>query len=157
MKKFVLGLLAIAMFGFTTNAQTKFVKMTLPKSVQSPAGSSGTVVHNVSFKNAAGVESRGQIRYVIPEVGKGLISLEFSDNILAAGGIRTDFFVQNPNALSGEPENANDLSLSECLTACMKNFTNPDGTKIPGRGECKAACWWKEVREVLPLILVLAT
>jgi hypothetical protein len=156
MKKFVFGLLAIAMFGFTTNAQTKFVKMTLPKSVQSPAGASETIVHNVSFKNAAGVQSRGQIRYVIPEVGKGLISLEFSDNILAAGGIRADFFVQNPNALEGEPGTATP-TLAECLAKCHESFTRPDGSKIPGRGQCKAACWWGELKDLLPLILTLLT
>ena len=155
MKKFVIGLIAMAVFGFTANAQTKFVEMALPKSVQSPAGASESIVYDVSFKNAAGVQSRGQIRYVIPEVGTGLISLEFSDNILVAGGIRSDFFVQNPNALAGESENANDISLSECLTACTKNFTNPDGSKIPGRGQCKAGCWWQEVKEVLPIILAL--
>ncbi len=153
MKKFVFGLIALAMFGFTTHAQTKFVKIQLPKSVQSPAGLSETIVNDVSFKNASGVESRGQIRFVIPDSGDGLISLEFSENILTAGGIRNDFFVVNAAALEGEAGTGG--TLSSCLKQCNIDFTRPDGTKIPGRGQCKAGCWLDATIRILPLVLTL--
>jgi len=155
MKKLVVSLIAFVMFGFAATAQTKFVKMELPRSIQSPAGLSETIVKNVSFKDKSGQQSRGQLRFVIPDKGNGLISLEFTENILLAGGIKIDFFMQNQNALTGEPADADEISLSECLTKCTKDFTNPDGSKIPGRGQCKAGCWWEEVKEILPLAVTL--
>jgi len=130
MKKLVVSLIAFVMIGFAATAQTKFVKMELPRSIQSPAGLSETIVKNVSFKDKSGQQSRGQLRFVIPDKGNGLISLEFTENILLAGGIKTDFFVIKAAAL-GETASTGGNPLTNCINECNERYTNPDGTKIP--------------------------
>ncbi|AWI24922.1 hypothetical protein [Flavobacterium pallidum] len=153
MKKLFLSLLATCLLTLTANAQTRFVKMELPSFRQSPAGPSETIIYDVSFKNKDGKTEKGQMKFVVPDEGNGLISLEFSDNMIKNTSVTTNYFVVNANKLS--EESAEGKSLSDCLTDCKKNFTNPDGTKIKGRGECKAGCWWDAAVKVLPMVLSL--
>lgn len=40
----------------------------------------------------------------------------------------------------------------DCITNCYKNFTKEDGTKIKGRGSCKAGCWVDSTVEVIKVI-----
>ena len=155
MKKLLFGLIAIVMFGFTGNAQMKFVKMDLPASIQSKLGLSETIVKNVSFKARTGAQTTGQIRFVIPDAGSGLISLEFSENILSEGNIKIDFYVANSTALEGEPGTNGENLLTKCFNDCQARYTNPDGTKIAGRGWCKAGCWFDASIRALPLVLTL--
>lgn len=44
-------------------------------------------------------------------------------------------------SLNGEPGNVTNHSHSGCIKDCNERYTNPDGSKKPGRGGCKAACW----------------
>ncbi|AWA29106.1 hypothetical protein HYN48_02835 [Flavobacterium magnum] len=141
------------MLTLTANAQTKFVKMELPSFRQSPAGSSETIIYDVSFKTKDGKTEKGQMKFVVPDEGNGLISLEFSDNMIRNTTVTTNYFVVNANKLSDDT--AEGKSLSDCLTECKKTFTNPDGTKIKGRGKCKADCWFNASEKILPAIITL--
>lgn len=44
-------------------------------------------------------------------------------------------------SLNGEPGEGKNHSHSGCIKDCNERHTNPDGSKKPGRGGCKAACW----------------
>lgn len=153
MKKLFFSLLATCMLTLSANAQTKFVKMELPSFRQSPAGPSETIIYNVTFKNKDGKTEKAQVKFVIPDEGNGLISLEFSENVIKNMPLTTDYFVINQNKLS---EDSNEgQSLSECIENCNKKFTNIDGTKIKGRGKCKAGCWFGAADVILPAVMTL--
>ncbi len=153
MKKLFFILFATCTLALTANAQTKFVKMELPSFRQSPAGPSETVFCNVTFKNKEGKTEKAQVKFVIPEEGNGLISLEFSENIIKNMPLKTDHFVTNQNKLS--EDSSEGKSLSECIEDCNKKYTNPDGTKIKGRGKCKAGCWFGAADVILPAVMTL--
>lgn len=147
MKNLFFGLIAICVFG-VSNAQSKFVKMELPKAWQSSEVASETVIEDVKFKSKSGREMQGQIRFTIPEKGNGLIKLEFSENILLDGGVKTNHLV-TANTDSSEPNEG----LGDCVSKCHAKFTDTNGVKIPGRGACKAECWMTAIVKAVKTII----
>lgn len=147
MKNLFFGLITICVFG-VANAQSKFVKMELPKIWQSTETQSETIVEDVKFKSTSGREMKGQIRFTIPEKGNGLVKLEFSENILLEGGVKTNHLVTTESDLNGLTDN-----LGTCVSKCHEKFTDANGVKIPGRGACKAGCWMIAIVKAVSTII----
>lgn len=54
--------------------------------------------------------------------------------------------IEIENTISAAPVQVNmkDYDMTThagCIEFCKDKYTNPDGTKIPGRGKCKGNCW----------------
>ncbi|OYU80932.1 MAG: hypothetical protein CFE23_06780 [Flavobacterium sp. BFFFF1] len=153
MKKLFFTLFATSLLALSANAQSKFTRMELPASRQAPAGPSETIVYEVSFKGNTGKTGTGQIKFVVPDDGNGLIALEITDNVLQSLGINANYLVSASRALAeGSTESQ---TLSQCLDGCNKKFTTADGVKIKGRGKCKANCWFGSLEEILPAVLTI--
>jgi len=57
------------------------------------------------------------------------------------------------NTLNGEPDRGEKFTdHAGCIEACKDKYTNPDGTKKPGRGGCKASCWVDTAVKVIEAI-----
>ncbi|WP_298144947.1 hypothetical protein [Flavobacterium sp.] len=84
------------------------------------------------------VSEKGQVRISTSASENKIGKIEFSKNILQIGGFKNDYFIRNPQlfqqAVSRE-------SHSQCIDRCNKDYTGPNGEKLPGRGWCKAGCW----------------
>lgn len=97
---------------------------------------------------------------VIDNETEEILSKEVSQNLLDLVGVKTqkefqDFIDQK--ILETEVPVANALvvgelstyaeaqpqqeTLSDCLIKCKDNFTDANGNKIKGRGECRFGCW----------------
>ncbi len=99
------------------------------------------------------VRQNAKIRMVVPDKGEGLISLEFTSNILSVANIRPDYIVSSSKTSDEAEQNQH----SKCIAACNANFTNPDGTKMPGRGACKANCWIDTTVRILEAAATIVT
>lgn len=137
MKNLFLSLVATVAISAFAAAQTTFVKMALPKTLQSTSTKFETVTADVTLKYKDGRIAKGEIRLVIPEDGRGLVSAEFSKSIVDGKTISPTFFVDNLRAFDSGSESL----LAKCLQGCNDSYTAEDGTKLPGRGKCKFNCW----------------
>lgn len=109
---------------------------------------------------------------VIDNETEEILSKEVSQNLLDLVGVKTqaefqDFIDQK--ILEAEMPAANALvvgelstyaeaqpqkeTISECLIRCKDNFTEANGNKIKGRGECRFGCWGEAAKEVLEKVL----
>ncbi len=68
-----------------------------------------------------------------------------SGNIFDKTELEPDFWV-NSN-ISAKQVNQLQAKLG-CISDCHKTFTKPDGSKIKGRGWCKAGCWLETAAKV---------
>lgn len=136
-------LFLIAVLISTTSIAQTYVKMDLPASMQSKyttrTTTYETITKDVTVTSKDGkVSQKGKVRMVIPDKGEGLISMEFTENILTVGKFKADALVTaSAKAKSSEvPE-----GLTACLAWCNENYTDANGEKIRGRGSCKFGCW----------------
>lgn len=154
MKNLFFSLVATVAISAVAAAQTTFVKMALPKTLQSTSTNFETVTADVTLKYKDGRIAKGEIRLAIPEDGKGLVSAEFSKSLVDGKTISQTFFVDNQQVLSSE----GDSLLAACLKGCTERYTAEDGTKLPGRGKCKFNCWidaigGRLVEAILPALI----
>lgn len=91
------------------------------------------------------METEKLISYsVSPELLKSInMSAEELDDYLKEK-TGTIYYLENAPATRGVH--------ADCITDCYKNFTKEDGTKIKGRGSCKAGCWVDSAVEVIKAV-----
>ncbi len=104
-----------------------------------------------------------QIEFTMSEENEAMIDFKFSENILKKLTISEEEFYQKINDritlnFDGSKKNkfkSNSIAsdLSECKKQCHKDYTNEDGTKIKGRGWCKAGCYLDEVIRVAVILV----
>lgn len=123
-----------------------FINMNLPAQIRSFDSEFDLIVEDVIYKNNEGKETEGQIRFKIPHNDLKIISIELSENLLEAGKINSEFFIENSENLLkayGDPEkdketttSGNDKTHGERMKFCYENFP-----KKEGRGGCVAGEW----------------
>lgn len=92
-----------------------------------------------------------------------IISYEFDNSIAESLGVKPELFLEYFEEAMGEgaltslnaTPKTETISHSECITKCHANFTNEDGTKKPGRGDCKFGCWKDSTIEILDKVMEL--
>lgn len=139
-------------------AQTRFVRMTLPKALQSTATEFETITANVTFNYKDGRSVDGQIRAAVPFRGSGYVSVEFSSNLVDGKTVTNNFLSAYPQFF--RTGGSGSFDYDACIDDCMRQFTGPDGTKIPGRGACKFKCFLQAisseiVNTVVPAIVTI--
>lgn len=122
---------------------------------------------NSNSKTTTPTIVNSQIEFTMSDENEAMIDFKFSENILEQLTISEEEFYQKINDritlnFDGSKKNkfkSNSMAsdLSECKNKCHKDYTNEDGTKIKGRGWCKAGCYLDEVIRVavilVPIIL----
>lgn len=155
MKNLFFSVVATVAISAFAAAQSNFVKMNLPRSLQSTSKSYETITKDVTRTDRGGKTIKGQVRLSIPDNGFGLVSAEFTANLLDSKLITPDFFVSY--AREGDPTGGlldPNFSLETCLQGCQERFSDPNGGRLPGRGACKFNCWLVAAARVAEKILV---
>ncbi|SFN89697.1 hypothetical protein SAMN05421741_11336 [Paenimyroides ummariense] len=121
----------------------KFVNMKLPVKMRSYDSEFDLIVENVIYKGADNKETEGQIRFKIPHNDFKIVSMEFSENLLEAGKINPDFFIENSESLLkayGDPEDDKDKPADPCCppTHGQRIKECYEMKKGEGRGWCVA-------------------
>ncbi|GAB7257664.1 hypothetical protein [uncultured Polaribacter sp.] len=120
---------------------------------------------NGEYKSKVNTTLVGQIEFTMNDEEEDYLDFTFSDNILKQLPITEKEFYQKieDNITlnidgSYKSKSGKFLSdISDCKDKCQEDFTNEDGSKIKGRGWCKAGCYVDEVIRVavilVPIIL----
>lgn len=148
-------LFLIAVLISTTSIAQTYVKMDLPASMQSKyttrTTTYETITKDVTVTSKDGkVSQKGKVRMVIPDKGEGLISMEFTENILTVGKFKADALV----TASAKTKNSEvPEGLTACLAWCREKYTDANGEKIKGRGSCKFGCWLGATEVMIDIVV----
>ncbi|UMY66509.1 MULTISPECIES: hypothetical protein [unclassified Flavobacterium] len=145
MKNLFLSLVATVAISAFAAAQTTFVKMALPKTLQSTSKNFETLTADVTFVYKDGRSVNGKVRLAVPETGLGIVSAEFSKELVDGKIIDSNFFVTYERVFTSDGDGDPDFNYARCIEDCMKTYTAPDGTKLPGRGACKFGCFMNAI------------
>ena len=136
-------LLLFAVVISTSSIGQTFVKMELPASMKSTLTTRTTTYETITrdvtvISKDGKVKQSAKIRMVIPDKGEGLISMEFTENILTVANIKPNYFttINTTSVFDSQPS-----KFSDCIKWCNETYTDADGNKKPGRGTCKFGCW----------------
>jgi len=125
-----------------------FIKMNLPKEIQSFHSDYISVIESVTYINDEGVEKEGLVRLSIPDSEYKIVNIEFSQDLIEFMSIDENYFINNSEDFMtayGDPENNSDKkddnvgdgkTHGERIKYCFDNFE-----KGNGRGNCVAGEW----------------
>lgn len=138
MKKFVLLFIFISLFSCREDLSEN-----LEPSLKSTRQTE-TVTRDFNL-NVAGNSVVASITVIIDSDTEEIVNYYFSQNVYQSTGktaseldvifraeMGDDYFLQ---------ENMNKGEHKDCIEECKDKYTNPDGSKIKGRGACKTNCW----------------
>ena len=101
----------------------------------------------------------GTIEFEFNETTEQVVGINASQNILVYLNMTDDqletYVYQQMNVAESTSSDKPKHDHASCISNCIKEYTNPDGTKKPGRGNCKFNCWVSTAVQIITVIAPL--
>lgn len=114
-------------------------------------------VVKINLQNAkVGSNFNSDVEFIFDEVTETVVDINASQDLLNYINMTDDqlddYVMQQMEKAADGDDDKPKHDHATCMQGCYDKFTNADGTKKPGRGGCRFACWTSTAVQIIEAI-----